>query len=142
MQYGPLIPEGQGHVILGFEPTETLRVISGYGNPNIDVIVNPRPNYPIDVLSGRVSYPDIGEVLNTIKELSSSIKVVEATELAKEAGDTVVSSVVMVGCLAGSGLIPIKLESYEETLKDMFSENKQEINLRALKLGVEGVKKA
>lgn len=142
MQYGPLIPEGQGDVILGFEPTETLRVISDYGNPSIDVIVNPRPNYPIDVLSGRVAYPDIDEVLDTIKELSSSVKIVEATELAKKAGDTVVSSVVMVGCLAGSGLMPIELESFEQTIKDMFSEKKQDINLRALELGIEGVKKA
>ncbi|MDY6965367.1 MAG: indolepyruvate oxidoreductase subunit beta [Halobacteriota archaeon] len=140
MQYGPLIPVGQADVILGFEPTETLRVIADYGNPDIDVIVNPRPYYPIDVLSGRVEYPEISEILDTIKELSASLKVVEATELAKAAGDTVVQNVAMVGCLAGSGLLPISVKSYEETIKEMFSEKKQELNLKAFEKGVEGVK--
>lgn len=142
MQYGPLIPVGQAHIILGFEPIETLRVISDYGNPNIDVILNPRPNYPMDVLSGRAVYPDINEVLDTIKELSVSTKVVEATELAKGAGDTIVSSVVMVGCIAGSALIPIKAESFKNAIKDMLPGKKHELNLKAFELGVEGVKKA
>jgi len=135
MQYGPLIPEGSAHVILGFEPTETLRVISNFGNPTIDVIVNPRPYYSIDVLAGRTEYPEISEVLDMITELSSSLEVVEATELAIDAGKAVVQSVVMVGALASSGLVPISEEAFRKTIVDIFSERDPKLNQRAFDLG-------
>ncbi len=135
MQYGPLIPEGSAHVILGFEPTETLRVISDFGNPTIDVIVNPRPYYSIDVLAGRTEYPEISEVLDMITELSSSLEIVEATELAIEAGKAVVQSVVMVGALASSGLVPISEGAFRKTIADIFSERDPQLNQRAFDLG-------
>ncbi|MEM3464229.1 MAG: indolepyruvate oxidoreductase subunit beta, partial [Candidatus Bathyarchaeia archaeon] len=95
-QYGPLIPKGRAHIIVGFEPVECLRTIGEFGNRETKVIVNPRPVYPIDVLSGEATYPAMDKILNAIKELVHSVHVVEATELAKEAGDTIVQNIVMV----------------------------------------------
>src|SRR4030067_187558 len=46
-QYGPLIPEGGPHVIVGLEPLETLRVLAQYGNPEVIVIANSRPVPPL-----------------------------------------------------------------------------------------------
>jgi indolepyruvate ferredoxin oxidoreductase beta subunit len=72
--YAPLMPEGSGDVLLGFEPVETLRVLGSFGNR---VMVNPRPVYPLEVLSGQAKYPDVAEVLRAIGELSSETVVVE-----------------------------------------------------------------
>ena len=136
-EYGPLIPEGKAHIIVGFEPVETLRIVGEFGNPDTKVIVNPRPVYPPGVLSGRQEYPSVEEVLKNIGELVGSVKVVEATEIAKRAGEILTQNVVMIGCLAASGFLPMKMESFEEVIKEIFMEKNLEVNMRAFKLGVE-----
>lgn len=134
--YGPLIPKGKAHIILGFEPVESLRTIGDFGNKETRVIVNPRPVYPIDVLSGDSTYPAINEILNATKELTCSVHVVEATELAKEAGDTVMQNIVMVGCLVASGFTPLRVETVMGVIKEIFAEKNPEMNLKAFELGM------
>lgn len=142
-QYGPLIPRGEADIILGFEPLETLRVLVDYGNDDTRVIFNPRPNYPISVLTGQQKYPPLEDMFSRIKELAGSAKVVKATELAKELGALVAQNVVMVGALAGSGLVPAPLSNFRETVAEVFEdEGKREFNLKALELGVRGYKEA
>lgn len=141
-QYGPLIPEGRAHIILGFEPVESLRTVGGFGNKKTKVIMNSRPVYPIDVLSGATKYPAVEEVLKAIKELVCSVHVVEATELAKRAGDPIMQNVVMVGCLAGSGFTPVKVETLREVVKEIFAKRRPEANLKAFELGLREIKRA
>jgi len=140
-QYGPLTPEGRAHIILGFEPIECLRTIGSFGNEKIKVIVNPRPVYPIEVLSGMSKYPAVEEVLKAIRELVYSVHVVEATELAKKAGNSIMQNVVMVGCLAGSGFTPVKVETLREVIKETFAKRRPEANLKAFELGVKEIKR-
>jgi len=139
-QYGPLTPEGRAHIILGFEPVECLRTVGSFGNEKTKVIVNPRPVYPIDVLSGASKYPEVEEVLKAIKELVYSVHVVEATELAKKAGDPVMQNVVMVGCLAGSSFAPVKVETLREVVKETFAKRRPEANLKAFDLGLKEIR--
>lgn len=140
-QYGPLMPKGKAHVILGFEPVESLRTIGDFGNKKTRVIVNPRPIYPIDVLSGASKYPAVEDVLKAIKGLVSSVQVVEATELAKEVGDTLMQNIVMVGCLVGSGFTPLKIETVREVIKVIFAERNLEANLKAFELGLREIRR-
>lgn len=140
-QYGPLTPEGRAHIILGFEPVESLRTIGSFGNEKTKVIVNPRPVYSIDVLSGASKYPSVEEVLKAIKELVHSVHVVEATELAKKAGDPIMQNVVMVGCLAGSGFTPVKVETLREVIKETFAKRRPEANSKAFELGLKEIKR-
>jgi len=140
-QYGPLTPEGRAHIILGFEPVESLRTAGSFGNEKTKVIVNPRPVYPIDVLSGALKYPAVEEVLKAMKELVHSVHVVEATELAKKVGDPIMQNVVMVGCLAGSGFTPVKVEILREVIKETFAKRRPEANLEAFELGLKEIKR-
>jgi indolepyruvate ferredoxin oxidoreductase beta subunit len=140
-RYGPLTPEGRAHIILGFEPVESLRTIGSFGNKKTKAIVNPRPVYPIDVLSGASKYPAVEEVLKAIKELVHSVHVVEATELAKKAGDPIMQNVVMVGCLAGSGFTPVKVETLREVIRETFAKRRPEANLKAFELGLKEIKR-
>ncbi|MDH5420149.1 MAG: indolepyruvate oxidoreductase subunit beta [Candidatus Bathyarchaeota archaeon] len=140
-QYGPLTPEGRAHIIVGFEPVESLRTIGSFGNKKTKAIVNPRPVYPIDVLSGASKYPAVEEVLKAIKELVHSVHVVEATELAKKAGDPIMQNVVMVGCLAGSGFTPVKVETFREVIKETFAKKRPEANLEAFELGLREIRR-
>lgn len=140
-EYGPLIPKGKAHIILGFEPVECLRIIGDFGNKQTKVIVNPRPVYPIDVLSGEATYPPINKVLEAIKELVYSVHVVEATELAKKAGDIILQNVVLVGCLAASGFTPIKMETFKAVIGKLFFDKSLDLNLKAFEIGAEEFKK-
>jgi len=140
-QYGPLMPKGKAHVIVGFEPVESLRTIGDFGNKKTKAIINPRPIYPIDVLSGASKYPAIDDALKAIKELVHSVHVVEATELAKKAGDAVMQNIVMVGCLAGSGFVPIKIETLRGVIKETFAKRHPELNLKAFELGVKEIRR-
>lgn len=143
-QYGPLIPNAEADVILAFEPLEALRVLVDYGNDNTVVIMNPRPNYPISVLTGQAQYPPVEELKTKIKDLAKSAKVVNATELAKELGTLVAQNVVMVGALAASGLLPVPLESFKATIEEVFQESqkKRDFNMKAFELGVRGYQEA
>ena len=141
VRYGPLTPEGRAHIILGFEPAECLRTIGSFGNKETKVIVNPRPVYSIDVLSGASEYPPVIEVLKAIKELAYSVHVVEATELAKKAGDPIMQNIVMVGCLAGSGFAPLTAEILREVIKESFAKKRPEANLKAFDLGMKEIER-
>jgi len=142
-QYGPLIPNGEADIILGFEPLETLRVLVDYGNDSTQVIFNPRPNYPISVLSGQQKYPPLEELMGRIKELAASAKVVKATELASELGTLVAQNVIMVGALAASELLPVPMAAFEETINGLFEDDKKrDFNRRAFELGTRGYHEA
>lgn len=136
---GPLIPYRKAHIILGFEPVETLRVGSRYLNPESSVIMNVRPVYPVDVLTRSQKYPKINDVVGTMKRLSRKFWKLDALNLAIKAGSPIVMNVVMVGALAGSGLTPLKIEDYRETIEKEITRYK-DVNLKAFELGLKELK--
>jgi indolepyruvate ferredoxin oxidoreductase beta subunit len=132
---GPLIPQGQGDLLVGFEPIDTLQVAMDFGNPQIRVILNPRPVYPIGVLSGDLAYPPIDRILDLLQKHVADLKTLPATEIAKEAGEIRAMNLVMVGALAATGLLPMKKESYLRAIQDQFRGRTLEINQRAFENG-------
>lgn len=140
-QYGPLIPKGRARIILGLEPIECLRAVGSYGSKETRVVVNPRPIYPIDVLSEMSKYPAVKDVLKALAELSYSVHVVEATDLAMEIGNSIMMNVVMIGCLAGAGFTPVKNEILKDVVRETFSEREPEANLKAFLAGFEEIRK-
>lgn len=133
-QCGPLIPEGEADIIVGLEPIEALRIIADYGNPSTRVIVSPRPIYPISVLSGQAKYPPVEEVMQKLGGLVAEVRVVKAIE---EGETGLAANVVMVGALAGSGMVPIEMKNFEESIREIMSRRDLDLNLRAFKKGVE-----
>lgn len=133
-QCGPLIPEGESDIIIGLEPIEALRIIADYGNPSTRVIVSPRPIYPISVLSGQAKYPPVEEVMQKLGELVAEVRVVKAVE---EGETGLAANVVMVGALAGSGMVPIEMKNFEESIGEIMSARDLDLNLRAFKKGME-----
>ncbi len=132
---GPLIPQGEGDLIVGFEPLETLQVVMDFGNDKARVILNPRPVYPIGVLSGDLAYPPIGRILELLKRHVADLKTLPAAEIAREAGEIRAMNLVMVGALAASGLLPMSKESYLKAIQDQFEGQALQINRRAFEKG-------
>ncbi|MDP3878900.1 MAG: indolepyruvate oxidoreductase subunit beta [Dehalococcoidales bacterium] len=133
--YGPFIPEGHGDIILGMEPVEALRMLGEYGNPDVVTIVNPRPIYSIDI-SGTGAYPEVSKVIDTIKSMSAKTWVINATDEAQKLGNPILSNVILVGALIGSGGLPLDRSSIEPILKERFPKA-FELNMKAFDRGVE-----
>ena len=134
-QYGPLIPEGAAHVILGLEPLETLRVLARYGNPEVIVIANSRPVHPLAVATGAAEYPPREQVLRTLEQLSSHAWLLDATDIALDLGAGILTNIVMLGALVGTGALPVGLEAFEPELRESLPADKLDLNLQALRRG-------
>ena len=136
-QYGPLIPEGQADVVLGLEPVETMRVLAQYGNPGVVVIANSRPVYTMAVTTGAAEYPGTEEIERTLKELSSTAWLINATEIALEMGASILTNTIMAGALVGSQALPLEPEDLEAELRDSLPSDRLELNLQAARRGLE-----
>ena len=135
--YSPLIPKGKAHMVIGLEPTDTLRVLGTYGNPDVKTICNMRPIHPVQVISGELTYPDLTEAKNWIRELSSSAWFLDATEVAMEMGAPILGNIILIGALAGLNELPMDREDFEKAIGMSFSGDKVEVNLKAYDKGID-----
>lgn len=140
-QYGPLIPDGRADVILGLEPMETLRVLAQYGNPGVTVIANSRPVQPLAVSTGAAEYPSEEQIVQTLDELSSQAWLLNATEIALEMGSAILTNIVMVGALVGTGVLPLPPEEIERELRESLPGERLDLNLQAFRRGIAEMEK-
>jgi len=125
-----LIPAGKADLIISIEPMEGLRYLpflsaTGWLITN----VNPYINIP--------DYPNADELLNQIKNVKKHIAI-DADTIAKEAGSSRSSNIVMLG--AASPFIDIPIEKIEEGIRQLFGKKGEgvvELNLKALRMGRE-----
>jgi indolepyruvate ferredoxin oxidoreductase beta subunit len=134
--FGPLIPRGHADILLGFEPLETIKVIKEFANPETRVILNPRPVYPIGILAGDEVYPPVNTLIEIAQDVVSELRIINATEMAQQAGDIRTMNIVMVGSLAGSGWLPIAVESYSTSIDRLFKGSAMPINRKAFEMGL------
>jgi indolepyruvate ferredoxin oxidoreductase beta subunit len=137
--YGPLIPLGEGHVMVGFEPLEVYRILREWGHETVRVVMNDRPFYPLEALQKKSAYPPIDQLLSHIRDLASEVQVVKGTGLAKEAGNALAQNVVMVGAFAGLNWVPIEKGKYLKAIEETFSGAKLHVNRKAFELGYQAV---
>jgi indolepyruvate ferredoxin oxidoreductase beta subunit len=135
-QYGPLIPEGGAHVILGLEPLETMRVLAQYGNPDVTVIANSRPVHPLAVTTGAAQYPGREQIVSTLEQLSSRAWLIDATDIALDLGAGILTNITMLGALVGSGTLPAGAEAFEAELRESMPPDKLDLNIEAFRRGM------
>ena len=138
--YGPLIPEGRAHLIVGLEPLETLRLLQRFGNPEVLCISNTYAVYPVGVMANRLEYPDEDELKKTIRSLSKAAWFIDATDVAQKLGMQMALNVVMAGALIGSGQIPLTQEETESEMRNFFPAKSLDLNFKAFKMGMDAVK--
>ncbi len=138
--WGPLIPEGQAHLVLSLEPMETVRVLGDYGNPKVEVVSNIRPVHPMAAITGESQYPDLKEVERAIRELSARCWLLDATQLALDLGDPILSNIIMMGALIKTGALDLDLRDIKEILGQSFSDQVLQTNLKAAALGMAAVR--
>ena len=133
--WSPQIPKGMGHLVVSLEPTEAIRVLKDYGNPDIHVICNTRPIHSIGVISGEQAYPELEDIKSWIMHLSAAAWFINATEKAMEMGDPILGNIMMIGAAAGTGLLPLDRKDFESVISTMLTPEKVALNLSAYDLG-------
>ena len=134
--WSPQIPNGKCHLIISLEPTEAMRVLATYGNPNVKVLCNTRPIHAIGVISGEQQYPDLDEITSWVAELSEASWFLDATAKAMELGNPILGNIMMIGAAAGIGALPLDRKDFEAAISETLTADKQELNLKAYDLGV------
>jgi indolepyruvate ferredoxin oxidoreductase beta subunit len=138
--WSPQIPKGKCHLVISLEPTEAMRVLVNYGNPDVKVLCNTRPVHAIGVISGEHQYPSMDDITSWIEELSDACWFLDATEKALEMGNPILGNIMMIGAAAGIGALPLDREDFEAVISETFSSDKLELNLKAFEMGVNMVK--
>jgi indolepyruvate ferredoxin oxidoreductase beta subunit len=132
----PQIPQGTADIIIALEPVEALRVLVKYGNPDVAVLANSRMVYPMGVIIGDFTYPSLDEIKSAFEKLTAKNWLIDATSVAVELGNPVLSNIVMIGALASMALLPIDRRAFEKEITKSMSADKRQINLTAFDAGV------
>ena len=124
---GDLVPSGGADMILAMEPLESLRYLS-YLKPEGIVVTASESFVNIP------DYPELQTVLGAVKALPRSV-LVDAAAIAKEAGSPRAVNMALAG--AASLLLPIKLQSIERCIEELFGKKdpqSAEANRKAFEL--------
>ncbi|MCD1295639.1 indolepyruvate ferredoxin oxidoreductase subunit beta [Methanocella sp. CWC-04] len=132
--HGSLIPVRQADCLMSMEPVEALRFAKYLSTKGIAVINTERIVPPI-VATGKVKYPDVDVIIDTIGGLCSEVKAENYTELAKKAGAIQALNVVMIGAI--SRYLPLKPETLREIIAASVPPKTVNVNLKAFDLGRE-----
>lgn len=133
--YSPQIPGGRAHMIVSLEPTEAVRVLKDYGNPDVKVLCNTRPICSIGVICGEQTYPDIEDIKSWVCELSQAAWFIDATDEAVRLGNPILGNIICVGALAATGVLPLKRDGFATVLANKMSQEKVGLNLKAYDRG-------
>jgi indolepyruvate ferredoxin oxidoreductase beta subunit len=137
--YSPVIPIGRADIIVGLEPSESLRMLTSFGNQGTYVVTNSRPIRPLEVAVGEVEYPALETIEECMARLSKRAWFISASELALSLGNALITNIVMTGALLGTGLLPMGKDKIEQQLKSTFKGEKQALNIKAFEMGYEAI---
>jgi len=138
----PTVADGEADVIMAFEPLEAARALPKCNVKTI-VITNTTPILPFTVATGQSTYPDTGALYGMLEPQIGELIKVDADALAGSVQAERSSNVVMIGVLAGTGILPVSKASWEQALRKILPPRLIEANLRAFESGYQaGAKKS
>jgi indolepyruvate ferredoxin oxidoreductase, beta subunit len=126
----PLIPNGQGDILLAMEKLEALRW-THLLKDNAKIIINDDEIYPNRVLIEREEYPE--KIDTTLSEKGYDVKLINAKEISKDLGNVKVSNTVLLGML--SKQLPYDYDSWIKVISESVPANTVEINIKAFDKG-------
>jgi indolepyruvate ferredoxin oxidoreductase beta subunit len=142
--FSSLIPYGEANVLLGIEAIETLRYIE-YLEPNGIIILNNYMWQPVQSTYDRVQEPSkpyitIDDIISQLNKVTDKIYVIDALDLANQAGNPLTSNIVLLGALAKTKNFPITLDQLKQALPQVVPKKAIEANLKAIELGYGAIK--
>lgn len=138
--WSPQIPRGRVDVVIALEPTEGIRVLKDYGNPQVTILSNTRAIRPVGVIAGEQDYPSMEEIRSSAQELASSAWFIDATDEAVKLGNPILGNIIMLGALSGLGVLPLEKEDFKEAILKSVPQDKLDVNLKAYDIGRQMIK--
>jgi indolepyruvate ferredoxin oxidoreductase, beta subunit len=129
-----IISDGEADVLVGFEPSETIRAINKCNSKTV-VITNLSPLPPFTVAIGKGTYPDLKQVQDLIRAKTANLIAFDAADLAKEAGNVMSVNMVLLGAMIQTDILPLAADSIKEIIKTKTKKAFVDINLKAFDLG-------
>ena len=128
--FSPIVPEGEGDILFGFELMETVRSLPLL-RPGATVIANDLQISPPSVLMGNETYPE-GLALR-IGEQFTDFLLVDGQKLATDAGNVRAANTVLLGAI--SKRLTIDETYWLAALNKMVPSKALEINVCAFQMG-------
>jgi indolepyruvate ferredoxin oxidoreductase beta subunit len=136
-----IISDGEADVLVGFEPSETLRAV-GKCNADTVVVTNLAPLPPFTVALGKGVYPDIEDLQERIRSKVKKLLAFDSTALARQAGNVMANNMVLLGALLQTGMVPMSADQVREAIGATTKQAFVETNLKAFDLGYEAARQA
>jgi len=128
--HSPIVPEGEGDILFGFEIMETYRSLPLLKS-GASVVANDLCIQPPSVLLGQETYPT--DLPEKIAALFPKFLLVDGQGLAAEAGNVRAANTVLLGAV--SKRLDIADECWIKALEKMVPSKALEVNLKAFQLG-------
>jgi len=128
--FSPVVPEGEGDILFGFELLETYRCLSLL-KPGARVVANDFRIPPPAVLLGQETYPE--GLAEKIGARFSNFQLIDGLKLAAEAGDPRAANTVLLGAVAQD--LDIADAVWQKALEKMVPKKALAVNLKAFQLG-------
>jgi len=128
--YSPIEKKGNVDILMAFECLETLRYLD-YLKVDGKVIVNDLKLFPPAVNLGEMKYP--ASATELVKKAFQTVKVVNAREIARLAGNLKTENTALLGVL--SQWLDLDVGLWEKILREAFPAKVVAANLKAFQLG-------
>jgi len=128
--FSPIVPEGEGDILFGFELMETCRSLPLI-KPGGTVVANDLQISPPSVLMGQETYPS--DLVLRIQDHFPDFLLVNGQEIAREAGNVRAANTVLLGAV--SRRLAIAEEFWMKALEKMVPAKALEVNKKAFQIG-------
>jgi indolepyruvate ferredoxin oxidoreductase beta subunit len=134
--YGPLIPKGGCHLIVGLEPIEALRRAADYLAPGGSVLINTHVNVPLETQLGKQPELRFETIEQQLRKLGAGeLLAVDARAMAEAAGGAATTNVLMLGAMCGLDIFLLSYKSVESAVRAATRPRFLEANLTSLDTG-------
>lgn len=130
--HSPLVEHGMADYLIGFEMLEAARWLT-YLNKNSVTLINRFRIPPPLVNLGKASYPSEKEIENLLQSEGGTVKWLNATDVAEDAGNPAMSGVVLLGAL--SNLVGGDQEIWLQVIKRLVPARFVDMNQKAFLAG-------
>ena len=128
--YSPLIPQGDGDILLSFEKLEALRWLP-FLSPKGTVIVNTQELEPLPVLTGQMTYP--ASILEEIESKAGRLIAVDALSMEPVSKNPKMVNTFLLGILAK--IMPFEKEKWLSVMEQEIKARLVEINKQSFEAG-------
>lgn len=132
--FSTIISDGEADVLVGFEPSETLRALNKCNSKTV-VITNLASLPPFTVAIGKGTYPDLDALQDFIRAKTAHLIAFDAVAAAKKAGNAMALNMVLLGSLIQTGILPLSDENIRQAIMTRTKKAFVETNLKAFDLG-------